>query len=174
MNRTYKKTLSIIGAAVFLIFLAGLQISFINPSSINLNLFLILAVSLVLLKKNSQALIFAWLGGLLTGPASFSNFGINSLSLLILAAVLIILCETVFLTLKTESVLFISVISVTLYHFFNWLIANILALFKAGAFENFGSYFSGRAILTELILTALFLLIIFRFKIKSQNVPKIA
>jgi len=157
MNRDYKNFLSIIGTALFLIFLASLQVSFINSSFLNLNLFLILILYLVLKRNNSKALIFAWLGGILIGPSSFSNFGTNSLVLLILTAILIILYKTVFLTLKTESILFISIVGVAFYHFLNWLLTN----------GEFGLYFAGREILTELILTALILLII--FKIKTQN-----
>ncbi len=157
MNRNYKNFLSIISIALFLIFLASFQVSFINSSFLNLNLFLILILYLVLTRNNSKALIFAWLGGILTGLSYFSNFGINSFVLLILATILIILYKTVFLTLKTESILFISMIGVTLYHFLNWLLTN----------GEFGLYFAGREILTELILTALILLTI--FKIKTQN-----
>lgn len=164
MNRDYKNFLSIIGSALFLIFLASLQVSFINSSFLNLNLFLILIFYLVLTRNDSKALIFAWLGGILTGLSHFSNFGINSLVLLILAAILIILYKTVFLTLKTESILFISMLGVALYHFLNWLIINTLALFKIGHFEEFGFYFFDYKILVELILTALLLLIIFKIK----------
>ncbi len=168
MNRDYKNFLSIIGAALFLIFLASFQVSFINSSFLNINLFLILVLYLVLTKNNSQALIFAWLGGILTGFSYFSNFGINSLIFLILTAILIILYKTVFLTLKTESILLISVTGVALYHFLNWLLTN-------GEFEF---YFASREILTELILTALILLIIFKIttlrvvtrRVKTQNV----
>lgn len=158
MNRDYKNFLSIIGTALFLIFLASFQVSFINSYFLNINLFLILVLYLVLTKNNSPALFFAWLGGILTGFSYFSNFGINSLIFLILTAVLIILYKTVFLTLKTESILLISVIGVALYHFLNWLFTN----------REFGFYFASREILTELILTILILLII--FKIKAQNV----
>jgi len=154
MNRNYKNFLSIIGIALFLIFLATFQISFLNSSFSNLNLFLILILYLVLTGNDAKALIFAWLGGILTSPSSFSNFGINSLILLILAAILIILYKTVFLTLKTESILLISIIGVTLYHFLNWLLTN----------GEFGLYFAGREILTELILIALILLLIFKIK----------
>jgi len=160
MNRSYKNFLSIIDAALFLIFLASFQISFINSSFLNINLFLILILYLVLTRNNSKALIFAWLGGILTSLSYFSNFGTSSLVLLILTAILIILYKTVFLTLKTEGILFISIIGVMLYHFLNWLLTN----------GEFGLYFAGREILTELILTALILLII--FKIKTQNAWK--
>ena len=160
MNRDYKNFLSIIGTALFLIFLASFQVSFINSSFLNLNLFLILILYLALTKNNSKALIFAWLGGILTGLNYFSNFGINSLVLLTLAAILIILYKTVFLTLKTESMLLISIIGVALYHFLNWLLTN----------GEFGFYFFNYKILTELILTSLLMLII--FKIKTQNAQK--
>lgn len=164
MNRDYKNFLSIIGAALFLIFLASFQVSFINSSFLNLNLFLILILYLVLTGNDSKVTIFAWVGGILTGLSYFSNFGINSLVLLILAVILIILYKTVFLTLKTESILLISMIGVALYHFLNWLIINALALFKISYFEEFGFYFFNYKILTELILTALTLLIIFKIK----------
>lgn len=158
MIEDYKKKFSIIGTAFLLIFMAGFQVSFINSSFLNLNLFLILVLFLVLTKNNSKALIFAWLGGILTGPGSFSNFGINSLILLVLTAILIILYKILFLTLKTESILFIGIIGVMLYHFLSWLIIN----------GGFGFYFFNLNILTELILTTLLLLII--FKVRAQNV----
>ena len=158
MNRDYKIFLSIIGAALFLILLASFQVSFINLSLVNLNLFLILALYLVFTKNNSQALFFSWLGGILTGFSYFSNFGINSLILLILTAILLIIYKTVFLTLKTEGILLLSIIGVVLYHFLNWLLTN----------REFGFYLASYEVLTELILTTSILLII--FKIKAQNV----
>ena len=157
MNRSYKNFFSILGTALFLIFLASFQVSFINSSFLNLNLFLILVLYLVLTKNNSKALFFAWIGGISTGFGYFSNFGINSLILLILTAILIILYKTIFLTLKTESILLISMTGVVLYHFFNWLLTN----------GEFGLYFFNYKILVELLLTALILLAI--FKIKIQN-----
>jgi len=167
MNRNYRNSLSIIGTALFLIFLASFQVSFINSSFLNLNLFLILILYLVLTRNDSKALIFAWLGGILTGLNYFSSFGTNSLVLLILTAILIILYKIVFLTLKTESILLISTIGVMLYRFLNWLLTN----------GEFGLYFSGREILTELISTVLILLIIFKIttlrvttrRVKTQN-----
>lgn len=174
MGKDYKKIISIVAVALFLIFLAVFQISFINPSFLSLNLFLILAIYEILIKNNSRALVFAWLGGLLISSSSFSNFGINSLVLLIVTAILIIIYRTVFLTLKTESVLFVSIIGVTLCHFLNWLIINVLALFKVSVFESFGFYFANRGILIELIITTLLLLIVFQFKTKIQNVQKIS
>lgn len=159
MNRGYKKIFSIIGAALFLIFLASFQVSFINSFFLNLNLFLILILYLVLTRNDSRALIFAWLGGILTGWSYFSNFGINSLVLLILTAILIILYRTAFLTLKTESILLVSLVGVALYHFLNWLLTN----------GEFGFYFFNYQILVELILTALLLLIIFKVKVPQQR-----
>ena len=170
MRKDYKKIISIVAVALFLFFLAGFQISFINPSFLSLNLFLILTIYEILVKNNSRALVFAWLGGLLTSPSSFSNFGINCLVLLLLTAILIVIYKTVFLTLKTESILFISIIGVTLNHFLSWLTINILALFKVNVFESFGFYFANRGILMELIITTLLLLLIFQFKTKIQNV----
>lgn len=157
MNGDYKNFLRVIGTALFLIFLASFQVSFINSSFLNINLFLILALYSVLIRSNSKALFFAWLGGILTGFSHFSNFGINSLILLIVTAILIILYKTVFLTFKTEGILLISLVGVTLYHFLNWLLTD----------RELGLYFVSREILTELILTTLILLVI--FKIKTQN-----
>ena len=154
MNKSLKNFLLIIGVALFLILLASFQVSFINLSFLNINFFLILILYLVLTKNESKALIFAWLGGILTGLSYFSNFGINSLIFLILAAILIILYKTVFLTLKTKSVLIISAIGIMLYHFLNWLLTS----------REFVFYFVSRGILIELVLTPLLLLIIFKIK----------
>jgi len=154
MNRGHKNFLSVIGVALFLIFLASFQVSFINSSFLGLNLFLILILYLVLTRNDSKALIFAWLGGILLSLNYFSNFGISSLVLLILTAILIVLYKTVFLTLKTESILLASIIGVALYHFLNWLLTS----------GEFRFYFVGREILTELILTTLILLIILKIK----------
>jgi len=160
MTGNHKKKFSIVGLLflLILIFMASFQVSFINSSFLELNLFLILVLYLVLIKDNSKALIFAWLGGILTSPSHFSNFGINSLILLILAAILIVIYKILFLTLKTESVLFMGVIGVILYHLLSWLIT------KGGL----GFYFFNPKILIELILTTSLLLII--FKVRTQNV----
>ena len=75
---------------------------------------------------------------------------------MILAAILIILYKTVFLTLKTENILFMSVIGVALYHFLNWLLTE----------GEFGFYFFNSEILMELIFTALLLSIVFKMATK--------
>jgi len=170
MNDDYKKFLLLTGVVFLLIALAGFQISFVNLSFLNLNLFLILVLYLVLVKNNSKALIFAWLGGFLTGQSSFSNSGINSLVLLILAAVLIIFYKTALLIPKTGNIFFISIAGVALYHFLNWLFVGFWTLFKTGAFENLGSYFLNSGILIELASTILLLSIIFKFKTNIGNV----
>ncbi len=169
MNGDYKKFLLIIGVAFLLIALVGLQISFVNLSFLNLNLFLILVLYLVLVKNNSKALIFAWLGGFLTGQSSFSNFGINSLILLILAAVLIIFYKTALLIPKTGNIFVISIAGIAFYHFLNWLLTGFWTLFKTGVFENLGGYFLNSGILIELVSTILLLLIIFKFKTNIGN-----
>jgi cell shape-determining protein MreD len=158
MKPDYKKIFSVIGAIIFLIVLAGIQISFINPFFIRLNLFLILVLYLALVKDNIRAIVFAWSGGILTGINSFSIFGINSLILLIIAAVFIILGKTMFINLTTKSVLLVGVIGVLLYHSLNW------ALTGGGSL----SYFFNIGILTELILTAVVLKIL--LKIRTRNV----
>ncbi len=167
MIRDYKKIISIAGIVFFLIFVTTLQISFINWSFLNLNLFFILVLYFVLTKNNSKALIFAWLGGILTGLNHFSIFGVSCLIFLISAVILIILYRIVFLTLKLESVFFMSITGIVLYHFLNWLIINTLALIKIGSFEGLGFHLFNYGILIELILTTLILLIIFKFKIKN-------
>lgn len=167
MIRGYKKIISITGIVFFLIFITALQISFINWSFLNLNLFFILVLYFVLTKNNSKALIFAWLGGILTGLNYFSIFGVSCLVFLISAVILIILYRIIFLTLKLESVFFMSVTGILLYHFLDWLVINTLALIKIGFFEGLGFYLFNYGIITELIITTLILLIIFKFKIKN-------
>lgn len=158
MSTGNKKILSVIGAIIFLIILAGIQISFINPSFLKLNLFLILVLYLVLVKDNIRAIVFAWSGGILTGINSSSNFGINSLILLIIAAVFIILGKTTFLNLTTKSILLVGIIGALLYHLLTWALTGNGNL----------SYFFNSGILTELILTTITLKIL--LKIKTKNV----
>jgi len=158
MKLRNKKFFSVLGTIIFLILLAGIQISFINPSFIKLNLFLVLILYLVLIKDNMRAIIFAWFGGILTGVNSFSTFGINSLIFLIITAVFIILGKTVFLNLTFKSIILVGVIGVLLYHLLIW------ALTGGGSL----SYFFNSDILTELILTAITLKIL--LKIKAKNV----
>lgn len=170
MNKDFKKIIFIGSMIFFSILLAGFQVSFMNPFFLKINFFLILVLYLILIKNDTKALVFAWLGGILTGPSYFSNFGVNGLVLLLLAAVLIVFYKTAFLTLKTENVIAISVIGVTLYHFLEWLLINILALLNLGAFEEFRFYFTGREIITEMILTTLLLLAIFKIKNVSKTI----
>jgi len=157
MNARNKKIFSIIGAAVFLIILAGIQISFINPSFIKINLFLVLVLYLVLIKHNKLAIIFAWFGGILTGTNSFSNLGINSLILLVVAAVFIILSKTTFLNLTTKSIILVGIGGTLLYHLLTW------ALTGGGNL----SYFFNNEILIELILTPIALKISLSLKIRN-------
>ncbi|MDO8743206.1 MAG: rod shape-determining protein MreD [Candidatus Azambacteria bacterium] len=168
--KDYKKITLVIGVIFFLILIAGFQVSFINLFFLKANIFLIWIIYLVLTKNDSKALIIAWLGGILTGPSYFSNFGVSSLVLLLLAAALIVFYKITFLTLKTESVIAISVIGVAVYHFLSWSLINILALFNMGAFEEFRFYFTGYEIAAELALTILLLLAI--FKIRTKNVSQ--
>ncbi len=157
MNSRNKKFFSIIGAIIFLIILAGIQISFINPSFIRINLFLTLVLYLVLIKYNKLAIIFAWFGGILTGVNSFSNFGVNSLILLVVAAVFIILSKTTFLNLTTKSIILVGISGTLLYHLLTW------ALTGGGNL----SYFFNNGILMELILTPIALKIFLRLKIRN-------
>ena len=157
MNSRNKKIFSIIGATISLIILAGIQISFINPSFIKINLFLILVLYLILIKYNKLAIIFAWSGGILIGTNSFSNFGINSLILLIVAAVFIILSKTTFLNLTTKSTILVGISATLLYHLLTW------ALTGGGNF----SYFFNNGILMELILTPIALKIFLKLKIRN-------
>lgn len=157
MNSKNKKIFSIIGATIFLIILAGIQISFINPSFIKINLFLVLVLYLILIKYNKLAIIFAWSGGILIGTNSFSNFGINSLILLIVAAVFIILSKTTFLNLTTKSIILVGISATLLYHLLTW------ALTGGGNF----SYFFNNGILMELILTPIALKIFLELKIRN-------
>jgi len=158
MIKEYGKIFLIVGLVLFLIISMAFQISFINTSFQGLNIFFILILYLVLTKNNSMALIFAWLGGLLTSGSYFSKIGVNSLILLILTAALIILYKTLFFNIKTESVLFIGIAGVILYNFLSWLLLDS---------ENIGFYFFNFGILTELIVTTLFLMAI--LKIRIQN-----
>ena len=157
MKPKNKKILLVIGAAIFLVILAGIQISFINPSFIKINLFLILVLYLVLIKNSALAITFAWVGGILTGANSFSNFGTNSLILLIIAAVFIILGKTTFLNLTTKSIILVGISGALFYHLLLW------ALPGGGNL----SYFFNRGILTELVLTPAVLKILLKFKTKN-------
>ncbi|MDO8443621.1 MAG: hypothetical protein Q7S78_01360 [Candidatus Azambacteria bacterium] len=157
MKPENKKIFSVLGAIIFLIILAGIQISFINPSFIKLNLFLALVLYLVIIKDNARAIVFAWFGGILTGVNSFSNLGINSLALLIIAAVFIILGKTTFLNLTTKSVILVGMSGVFFYHALIWILTGGGNL----------SYFFNNGILAELILTALTLKILLKFKTKN-------
>ena len=170
MNKDFKKIIFIGSMIFFSILLAGFQVSFINPSFLKVNFFLIWVMCFILTRNNSKALIFAWLGGILTGPGYFSNFGVSALVLLLLAAILIVFYKITFLTLETKSVIAISVIGVALYHFLSWLLINILALFNMNAFEEFRFYFTGYELITESILTALLLLAVFKIKNVSKTI----
>ena len=158
MSENYKNFFSTIGLIFLVVLMAGFQVSFLNSSFLELNLFLILVLYFVLIRDNSKALILAWLGGVLISPSHFSDFGITSLIFLVLAAILIIIYKILFLTLKTESILLMGAVSIALYYFLTWLITR-----GESAFD-----FLNSKILVELILTTLLLLII--FKVRSQNV----
>lgn len=157
MKPQNKKIFSVIGIVIFLIILAGIQVSFINPSFIKINLFLALVLYLTLIKDNARAIVFAWLGGTLIGVNSFANFGIISLILLIIAAFFIILGKTTFLDLTNKSVLLVSAIGVFLYHLLVWILTgngNLSYIFNSG-------------VLMELILTAIMLKILLRIRPKN-------
>ena len=158
MSENYKNFFSTIGLIFLVVLTAGFQVSFLNSSFLELNLFLILVLYFVLIRDNSKALILAWLGGVLISPSHFSDFGITSLIFLVLAAILIIIYKILFLTLKTESILLMGAVSIALYYFLTWLITR-----GESAFD-----FLNSKILVELILTTLLLLII--FKVRPQNV----
>ena len=158
MNSRNKKIFSIISAVVFLIILAGIQISFINPSFIKINLFLILVLYLVLIKQNKPAIILAWFGGILIGINSFSNFGVNSLVLLIIAAIFIVLSKTTFLNLTIKSIVLVGISGVLFYHLLTWALTGGGNLF----------YFFNNGILVELILTPIALKFFLSFKIRNS------
>lgn len=145
-----------------LIFLAALQIAFLNPSFFGLNIILILILILVLVKYNKSALFFGWILGLLTDTAHFSNFGVNSLVFLIIAFTLIIIYKTAFFALKTETIIFMAFITIFLYRLIDWFILNGLALLNRGGFESFSFYFINWNFPIEIITAVVSTLIIFK------------
>ena len=127
---------------------------------------MILILFLVFTKKNSIILLSAWTAGLLIDSGHYSTFGLTSLVLLFLAAILIILHKTVFFTLKTESILFMSIIAVVLYRLLYWLLINAMAILNNENFENLSLYLLNFGFLFEIIITAVLLAIIFGGKFK--------
>ena len=164
MAGDYKNIFLILFAVLFLIFSASFQIAFLNRFSWGINIFLILILLSTLYKSIYGAIFFALAGGALIDTASFSVFGVTSLILLVLAFFLIIFQKMALVTAKTEGVLIMSVLSVIFYHFLNWAINNILAKGQ----EKFSFYFLNTAIAVELLFSAVFLIVVFKYKIEKN------
>ena len=164
MAGDYKNIFLILFAVLFLIFSASFQIAFLNRFSWGINIFLILILLSTLNKSIYGAIFFALAGGALIDTASFSVFGVTSLILLVLAFFLIIFQKMALVTAKTEGVLIMSVLAVTFYHFLNWAINNILAEGQ----EKFSFYFLNTAIAVELLFSAVFLIVVFKYKIEKN------
>ncbi|MDO8676621.1 MAG: rod shape-determining protein MreD [Candidatus Azambacteria bacterium] len=158
-----KSLWSLLLTILALLFLTALQISFFNPAFFGLNIFLILALILVLAKHNKSALFIGWISGLLLDTARFSNFGENSLVFLITILALIIIFKTAFFTLKTENIIFMALLTVFLYHLLDWVVLNSFALLKLGGFENFGYHFIQWNFPIEIITTVILTLLIFKY-----------
>lgn len=157
-----------------LIFLAALQIAFFNSLFFGLNIFLNLILVLVFTEYNKSALFLAWISGFLIDTARFSNFGLSSLVFLIIAFTLIIIYKMAFFSLKTEKIVFMTLLSVFLYHLAEWSILNGLALLNHGGFESFGAQFISWNFLIEIMTTVFLTLIIFKsFRTLFDNEQKI-
>lgn len=160
MKIIYKNLFLTVLAVFFTIFLASLQISFLNNFNWTFNIFLILILFLVISKNTYSALFFGWLSGFLTDTVSFSYFfGINSLILLILTAFLIIFQKKILIADKTKGILLMGAIAIFFYHFLEWVINRVFISRQ----EKFSFYFLNTSIAAELILTTLLLLAIFNF-----------
>lgn len=168
----YKKFLPVLGWGLLLVILAALQVSALNPLFGGLNLILLLILVLVIIKKYQAAIFSAWISGFLVGASHFSRFGLLSAALLILTIILITLHKKVFFKLKPESLVFMGVVAVLLYHFLEWLSINSMAFFNADNYESLGFYLLNRAVFFELIATVVFLLIIF-YKLNASSAESI-
>lgn len=164
MTQDYKNIFFILYAGFSLIFLASLQIAFINRFSWGFNIFLILILFLILTKNIRSAIFFALAGGFLIDTVSFSAFGVTSLILLVLAFFLIIFQKMALVTVKTEGIVIMGVFAVFFYHFLDWAINNTLA---AGQ-EKLSLYFSNSAFAAELLMSAVLIIIIFKYKIEKN------
>lgn len=162
--RENKNIFFIIFAAFFLIFSASFQIAFLNRFSWGINIFLILILFLILNKNINSAIFFAWTGGFLIDTVHFGVFGVTSLILLVVTFFLIIFQKKALITAKTEGILIMGVLAVIFYHFLEWTINNIITLGQ----EKFGFYFLNTAIAVELLLSALFIIVVFKYKIEKN------
>ena len=156
------KSLRLLAIILALIILAVLQIAFFNQLFFSLNIILILILILVLAQYNKSALFFGWTSGLLTDTVRFSNFGVNSLVVLITVLALIIIYKIALFTLKTENIIFMAFITIFFYHLVNWFILNGLALLNYSDFEDFNFYFINWNFPIEIITTIILTLIIFK------------
>lgn len=157
-----KPILIILFISLAMLFLAAFQISFFNPSLWGLNLFLIIILFLILVKYNKSALFFSFIFGIFIDTNHFSNFGVSSFTLVSLSFILLIIYKTAFFTLKTENIIFMSLLAVILNRLLTLLTMNGLALINRGGFESAGFYFLNFGFLSELIVTVAILLMIFK------------
>ena len=165
MTQDYKYIFFILYTGFSLIFLASFQIAFINHFSWGFNIFLILILFLILTKNIHSAIFFALAGGFLIDTVSFSAFGVTSLILLVLAFFLIIFQKMALVTVKTEGILIMGVFAVFFYHFLGWAINNTLAEGQ----EKLSFYFSNSAFAAELLISAILIMIIFKYTPKIEK-----
>lgn len=171
--KKYKKLLLFFYWIFLLVALATLQISFFNNFIWGFNLILLFVIFLILNKKNKLAIFSAFISGLFLNTAYFSQSGMMSIILLIISAILMILYKNVFFALKSENVFFMGIIAVFSYHILSWLIAIFRSVILSSSYESLTIYILNWKFLFELIITALFLLLIIFIKNNNDFYKKI-
>ena len=148
---------------------AVIQISFLNPSYLGLNLILAFMVALALTQEISFVLPAVWLAGFIVDLNKTFYFGISSLVFITLV-VIITLGHRFFLSRRrAKNIIILGVLAVITERALYLIFANSAVFLKGGFYESPASLFATFGFLLELIVTPILILGLFKLLYNEQE-----
>lgn len=154
---------------LFIAVLAGavIQLSFLNPSYLGLNLILAFTVALALTREISFVLPVAWLAGFIVDLNKTLYFGISSLVFITLV-VIITLGHRFFLSRRrVKNIIILGALAVIIERALYFLFINFAVFLKGGFYESPSSLLATPGFLLELIVTPIAVLGLFKLLFKG-------
>lgn len=147
------------------------QLSFLNPSYMGVNLILAFVVALALTQEISFALPTVWLAGFIVDLNKTLYFGISSLVFITLV-VIITFGHRFFLSRRrVKNVIILGALVVIIERILYLAFADLAVFLKGGSYESPASLFATSGFLLEFIVTPILVLGFFKllFKVNEQE-----
>ncbi|OGD30253.1 hypothetical protein A2833_01560 [Candidatus Azambacteria bacterium RIFCSPHIGHO2_01_FULL_44_55] len=153
---------------IILLACAIIQLSFLNPSYMGVNLILAFVIALALTQEISFTLPAVWFAGFIIDLNKTLYFGISSLVFITLV-VIITLGHRFFLSSRRiKNIIILGILAVIIERILFLVFVNLAVLLKEGFYESPASFFNTFGFLLELIITPIIILGFFKLLFKDS------